>query len=130
MEELSIILMEKDINTKLFIKEIGSFTINSDIEFINKFYAINENDNINVYLYLTAPGEYNDEEYNYILDNYDYNKFDENIISIEEDEENYNPGWIFKFNYIDNIALMEELLNNITALHISEIERLISEKSN
>lgn len=42
----SLVLMEKDIKTNQFIKEMGSFAVNEGAEYITKFYYDGEKVNI------------------------------------------------------------------------------------
>lgn len=125
MEDTSIVIMEREKETGFLGKELGSYNIGNNIEYINRVYALLDGDKMVVYLYLTIPGDFNDSEFNAILDNYDTTIYEGNIISIEEDEENYNPGWIIKMDFIEDINSMEKAINNILSLHKEEGNRVL-----
>ena len=125
MEDTSIVIMEKEKETGFLGKELGSYNIGDNIEYIDRVYASLDGDKMRIYLYLTIPGDFNDSEFNAILDNYDTTIYEGNIISIEEDEENYNPGWIVKMDFIEDINSMEKAINNILSLHKEEVNRVL-----
>ena len=124
MEDTSIVIMERERETGFLGKELGSYNIGDNIEYIDRVYASLDGDKMRIYLYLTIPGDFNDSEFNAILDNYDTTIYEGNIISIEEDEENYNPGWIVKMDFIEDINSMEKAINNILSLHKEEVNRI------
>ena len=125
MEDTSIVIMERERETGFLGKELGSYNIGDNIEYIDRVYASLDGDKMRIYLYLTIPGDFNDSEFNAILDNYDTTIYEGNIISIEEDEENYNPGWIVKMDFIEDINSMEKAINNILSLHKEEVNRVL-----
>jgi hypothetical protein len=124
MEDTSIVIMERERETGFLGKELGSYNIGDNIEYIDRVYASLDGDKMRIYLYLTIPGDFNDSEFNAILDNYDTTIYEGNIISIEEDEENYNPGWIVEIDFIEDINSMEKAINNILSLHKEEVNRI------
>lgn len=127
MDKLSVVVMEKDAQTGLLDKELGSYSIEYNIDYINKVFAVIEEGREIVHLYLTIPGEFEDWEFNAILDNYDTSLYDGLILSIEEDQDNHNPGWILKVEFIEDDDKMEERLNNILKIHDAEAARVTEE---
>ncbi|MDI6619631.1 MAG: hypothetical protein QME45_13415 [Clostridiales bacterium] len=127
MDKLSVVVMEKDAQTGLLDKELGSYSIEYNIDYIDKVFAVIEEGREIVHLYLTIPGEFEDWEFNAILDNYDTSLYDGLILSIEEDQDNHNPGWILKVEFIEDDDKMEERLNNILKIHDAEAARVTEE---
>mgnify|MGYP001004188258 CR=1 FL=1 len=64
-----------------------------------------------------------------ILDLYNEDVFSDKISDIEESTDVYNPAWILKIPYSDNFVMIESLLNEILKIHISELERIINERT-
>ncbi len=124
MDKLSVVVMEKDAQTGLLDKELGSYSIEYNIDYIDKVFAVIEEGREIVHLYITIPGEFEDWEFNAILDNYDTSLYDDLILSIEEDQDNHNPGWILKVEFIEDDDKMEERLNEILKIHDAEAARV------
>lgn len=116
----AILIMEKNSETGILEKEIGSYSLRHDIKYLNKAFVMEENGQKSVFLYLTVPGEFEDWEYNAILDSYDTEIFNEKVLSFEEDEDSYNPGWIAKISFIEDDDIIEGKLNEILELHFNE----------
>lgn len=124
MEDMALVIMEKEAETDFLSRELGSYTLNGDIGFIERAFASVEDGKMTVYLYLTMPGEFDDREFNAILDGYNPELYHGIVSSISEDEDNYNPGWILKFPFIENDDDMERKLNKILQIHIGEVGRI------
>lgn len=127
MEDYSIVLMEKDIETGFLNKELGSYSVSVDIGFFDRVYVLKEGDSKVTYLYITIPGDFKDWEFNAILDNYNIVQYNGKVISIEEDEDCYNPTWLIKFNYTQNDTEMEKKLNEILEMHHIEAEKILND---
>lgn len=125
MEEMSIVIMEKDPENGYLVKELGSYSIESDIDLIDKIFVIPEDGRRIVNIYLTLQGDYEDWEFNAILDNYDTSLYESGILSIEEDEDSYNPTWLVKFEFIEDHESMEEKLDEIMEIHLKESRRVL-----
>lgn len=125
MDEMAIVIMEKDPETGFLSKELGSYKINYNIDVIEKAFAAEESAGKIVNLYLTLPGDFKDWEFNAILDNYDTDLYKDIVLSVEENEESYNPGWIFKFIFQDADNVIEKKLNDILSIHNKEINRVL-----
>jgi hypothetical protein len=126
MDDLSLVIMEKEEMTGYLSQELGSYHIEVDAELIDRVFAVNEDGSKVVHMYITTPGDFKDWEYNAILDNYEMELYEGIVLSIEEDEDSYNPGWHVRFNFDDNDDLMEEKLNSILKIHSGEVQRVLS----
>lgn len=121
----NLLLMKKNIETGFLTEEIGSYKINNHIEYIEKIYLADEVDNSYIYLTLTSLEVEEDWKYYGILDLYNLDIYNEKISEIEELADTYTPAWTLKIQYTDNYVFIENLLNDILALHVSELERII-----
>lgn len=130
MEDISLVIMEKEKDTGFLGKELGSYEIKYDIRYINRVYAEREGEDLYISLYLTVPGEFEDWEYNAILDNYNTGIYEGKVLHAEEDEDSYNPGWLIKFLFLDDDVDMEKRINGLLGIHVSEVERVLSKLKN
>lgn len=126
MENIGVLIMEKNPETGYLNKELGSYTMQCDINLIDRIFAVREGAESIVYIYMTALGEFEDWEFNAILDNYDWGLYDGKVLSIEEDEESYNPAWLVKLPFVENDSAMEEKLNEVLKIHEGELKRVES----
>ncbi|SKA83895.1 hypothetical protein SAMN05428976_10677 [Clostridium sp. USBA 49] len=104
MDFSSLVLMEKDIKTNQFIKEMGSFAVNEGAEYITKFYYDGEKVNI----FFDTNRDVEEWEFYAIYDLFDGSAFEENGFILEEVDDEYNPTWVLKFDYIEEHNKMEE----------------------
>lgn len=130
MENVSLVIMEKEKDSGFLGKELGSYKVKYDTEYISNIYASRDDGGLYVSMYLTLPGEFEDWQYNAILDNYNLGLYEGKTVSAEEDEESYNPGWIIKFLFIGDDTAMEKKLNELLEIHVSEVQRVQSELNN
>jgi len=117
--------MKKDQETGFLMEEIGSYKINNHIEYVDKIYLYEEDENLFIYLRLTTHDIEEDYKFYGILDLYNMDIFAEKICDIEEYTEDYNPKWILKIQYSNNFVEIEQLLNEILSIHAAELERII-----
>ena len=127
MENLSVIIMEKDVETGFLNRELGSYSIQYDITLIDRIFASSDDSNLVINMYVTVQGNFEDWQFNAILDNYNMEVYDEKILSISEDEDSYNPTWLIKLNFEQNDDAMERKLNEILTIHSTELQRVIEE---
>lgn len=125
MENVSLVIMEKEKDTGYLGRELGSYEVKYGTEYVSSIYASREDESLYVSMYLTMPGEFEDWQYNAILDNYDSGLYEGRVLSVEEDEDSYNPGWVIKFLFLDNDDDMEKKINEILGIHVSEVERIL-----
>lgn len=121
----NIILMLKDKDSGFFVRTIGSFEIKQNIEYIDKIYAEQNGEIIDIFLTLTTQEIEEDWKYSGIFDLYNEEIFSNKISNFEELSGDYNPKWILKFQYLDNESETEEFINEILNMHVSELNRII-----
>lgn len=125
MGKMALLIMEKNSETGFLEKELGSYSIEYDADLVEKVFALQDGGEMVVHLYVTVPGEFEDWEYNAIMDNYDGELYGEEVISLEEDEESYNPTWLVKLKFEEEDNAMERKLNRILKIHGEEVKRVL-----
>jgi hypothetical protein len=121
----NLLLMKKDKDTGFLIEEVGSYKIHNHIEYIDKIFLVEESDKLIINLTLTTKEIEEDWKFYGILDLYNEDVFSDKICEIEESTDDYNPKWVLKIQYSDNYEKIENLLNEILAIHVAELERII-----
>lgn len=121
----NLILMLKSAETGFFDSTIGSYEIPKYMEYIDKIYAVEENNKFYIILTLTTLEIEEDWKYSGIFDLYDEEIFSGKIVSFEELSGDYNPKWVLKIEYSENNKKTEELLNELLNIHTAELERII-----
>lgn len=109
MEFKSLVLIEKDMKTNEFVREMDSYELEEGAKYIKKFYY--DGNFVNIVFDIDEDME--EWKYNSILDNFNTDTLKKYICSIEEVEGEYNPTWAIKLKYIDDFYLMNEKLQNI-----------------
>ncbi|ABK62191.1 conserved protein [Clostridium novyi NT] len=112
--------MEVDKDNK-FIREMGSYEVNDGAEYITKFYYNDEE--AKVKLYFDTHKDVEEWEYTAIYDLFDVEVFENKGFEVEEKDDEYNPTWILKFNYIDDYKNMVEKLIEVCELIKVEMEK-------
>ena len=132
MEETLIVIMLKDKETGFLDKEIASLKVEENDSLIYNTFAQEEDDGeIYVYMKITCDKDVEDWEFDAIYDYYDAEPILEEVGSIEEEDECYNPTWNIRFKFIDNAEEMEEKVKKILNIHKKELEsvyKTISDK--
>ena len=125
MDYSSLILMEKDKETGLVVKEIGSYNVSEGAEYIKSFYVLDDK----VYIKFDTNKDVEEWEYSAIYDVFNMNLFEEEGFEIEEVEDEYNPTYLVKFKYEDNreyisekLALCIDLIEEAMEKAFSDIE--------
>lgn len=121
MDASGLVLMEK-ING-ILDKEIGSYEINSGLEYVYKAYI----EDGTVYVFLSTDRDVSDEEYNTIYDEYDSKLLNENGFEISEIEDEYNPVWLVKLPFEEEHEKMQDMLHKLIGLHEKEMKRILNE---
>lgn len=120
MDFAALVLMEVDKDNK-FIREMGSYEVNDGAEYITKFYYNDEE--AKVKLYFDTHKDVEEWEYTAIYDLFDVEVFENKGFEIEEKDDEYNPTWILKFDYIDDYKNMVEKLIEVCELIKVEMEK-------
>lgn len=112
MDFSSLVLIEKDKETGFIKKELGSFEVNEGALFVKKLYVLDET----VYLYFDTNKDVEEWEYSAIYDLFNTEAFIEQGYDIEEDDDEYNPTYIIKFQYKDEYDLMKEKIQEVVSI--------------
>lgn len=112
MEFSSLVLMEKDKETNFIVKELGSYEVGDGAEYITKMFF--DGDKVNVYF--DTKKDVEDWEYSAIFDLFNENEFVQNEYSIEQVDDEYNPTWLVKLDFISDHVTMADRLNDLCGL--------------
>lgn len=118
MDFSSLVLMEKDKETGLIKKELGSFEVNEGALYVKKLFVLDDTVN----LYFDTNKNVEEWEYSAIYDLFNVEPFEEKGYEITEDLDEYNPTYIINFKYEDDYEVMKEKINECLSLITSEIE--------
>lgn len=124
MDASGIVLMKKE--NGILTEELGSYDINEGLEFVFKAFV---EDNL-VNLYLSTDRDVTDEEFTDIFDLYDLDKLQVDGVEIEEIDDEYNPTWLYRFQFNDEVEVVLERLNNVISAHSDELNRIYEEIKN
>lgn len=122
MDETFIVIMLKDKETGFLDKELGCYAADDKHGLIYNAYALEEEDGTFVYLKLSCGKDVEDWEYDAVFDYYDPETVMAEVISVEEEDGGYNPVWVVKFAFEDNIETMEEKIQKLLELHKKELD--------
>lgn len=122
----SLVLMEIDKETKQFIKELGSYEVTDGAEYITKMYYDGEMVNLS----FDVKKDVEDWEYTAIYDLFNEEIFLDKGYIIETIDDEYNPTWNLKFQYIEDIKSMEEKLQELCSLIKEEIDEVFKKIQN
>ncbi len=120
MEDFTLIIMEKDLNTGILEKELGMYKIMENMELIVNAYAARHDDgNLYLHLLLKADKELSDEEFENCYDYYESERFKGLCLSVSEVEDCFYPTWDFSCLFDEDRA--ESHINEIIRLHNEEL---------
>ena len=103
---------EKDKETGFITKELGSFQVGEGALFVKKFFVV---DGI-VSLIFDTNKDVEEWEYSAIYDLYDYDLFKENNFHIEDVDDEYNPTFMVKFDYIEDYDKMKSVIEDCLSI--------------
>ena len=101
MDFSSLVLMEKDKDTGFITKELGSFQVSEGALYVKKLFVVNEVVN----LYFDTNKDVEEWEYSAIYDVFNYDAFIKEEFEIEDVLDEYNPTFLIKFEYVDDMRL-------------------------
>lgn len=119
MDFSALVMMEKDKNTNAFLREMDSYEVGEGAEYIKKLFYDGEK----VSVFFDTKEDVNDWQYTAIYDVFNEKAFTEKGYQIEAYDEEYNPTWIIKFEYMDDYVKMLEKINEICNLVEKEITK-------
>lgn len=116
----SLVLMEKDMKNNHLIREIGSFEVPDGAAYVTKFYYDGEKVN----MFFDTNKDVEEWEFYAIYDLFDGSAFEENGFILEEAEDEYNPTWVIKFDYIEEHNEMEKKIQLACEIIEEEMEKV------
>lgn len=122
MDFSSIVLMEVD-KENIFVKELGSYKVHDGGEYVKKFFYNGEK----VFVYLYPGKDVEDWEYSALYDFFEMDILEEKGYNIEEKDDEYNPTWIVKLNYIEEHRDMTDKLSELCILFKEEMVKAFEE---
>ncbi len=122
MDCSNLLLMELDIKTNLYKGDLGTYIV-EDNENIKKFYY--DGKFVNVYFDVNEDVE--DWEYSAIFDLFPYERFENKGFYVNDVDDDYNPAWIIKFEYIDDREKMQERLDELLEIFQDSLEFTFNE---
>lgn len=122
MDDSAIVIMLKNRETGFLEKELGFCTIEKDEMLIDTIYAEEKDGSYEIIMKLTCDREVNDWEYDAIYDYYDTEILLNEVNSVEEEAEVYNPTWKVCFDFIEDSQQLNEKINSLLKLHKKELE--------
>jgi hypothetical protein len=114
----SLVLMEKDGESGIFTKELGSYEVDDGAEYITKMFMLDNEVNI----FFDTNQDVEEWEYSAIYDLFNENSFEDQNYKIEFVDDEYNPTWLVKFKYEDDYEIMKTRINELCALIKNEME--------
>ena len=118
----SLVLMEKDKETKFLTNELGSYEVGDGAEYITKLYC---EDNI-VNIFFDTKSDVEEWEYTAIFDNFNEEVFTSKGYTIESIDEEYNPTWKVQFNFDVEYSVIHKKINALCELVETELERVFA----
>lgn len=115
--------MEVDKETKTFKKELGSFSVSDGAEYITKMYYDGEK----VFVYFDTKVDVEDWQYSACYDLINEETFNQNGFEISDVDDEFNPTWLVKFDYIESHDEMGEKINKLCVLIKGEMERIFKD---
>lgn len=127
MESFALVLMQKNKETLEIEKEIGSYTISSNLDLIDGIHMTCEEEKNIVHLKLSTEKDVEDWEFSAILDYYDDEVLNGMVLSIKEIEDAYNPTWEVTFEFVDSQDGMQSKIESILDKHKKELDDVYAE---
>ncbi|SHI62567.1 hypothetical protein SAMN02745163_00511 [Clostridium cavendishii DSM 21758] len=112
MDFSSLVLMERDKETGLFKKEIGSYSVGDGAEYVRKLYVI-ENE---VTMIFDTKVDVEEWQFSAIFDLFNKKAFEDLGYKIEDIDEEYNPTFKINFSYEEEHEEMKAIINELCNL--------------
>lgn len=107
MDFSSIVLMEKDKETGILTKELGSYKVDEGAEYITRAFCYDGTVNI----VFDTGRDVEDWEYSAICDAFEEESFEDNELHIEFMEDEYNPTWNVTFPYDEDYDVIQNKIS-------------------
>lgn len=116
----SLVLMERDKDTNFLVRELGSFKVDEGAIYVTKLYYDGEKIN----MFFDTNRDVEEWEYSAIYDLFNVSAFEEKGFIIEEIDEEYNPTWLLKFDYIEDYEAMGNKIREACDIIETEIKNI------
>lgn len=123
MDFSSIVIMEKDKETGILSKELGSYKVEEGAEYITKAFSVEEL----VHIYFSTGRDVEEWEYSAIYDCFPEDAFEKEGFHIEFMDDEYNPTWLVKFKFEEEHSEMESKILNLCKLISHSMEGTIEQ---
>lgn len=120
MDFSSLVIMEKEKDTNLFLRELGSYEVRDGGSYVRKLFCIDDT----VSLYFDTDKDVEEWEYSAIFDLFDTKAFIEKGYEIKDKDEEYNPTWVISFPYDEKREVMSHKINEICNLIDEAIKKV------
>lgn len=112
MDFCSLVIMERDKEKNILIKELDQLDAVEGCQYIEKLY-VEDNELV---IYVTTLKDVSDDEFEAFYDEFNIEPFKGLCTEIKDLDDVYNPTFIFKMKYIDDHNMMQESFNKFCAL--------------
>jgi hypothetical protein len=112
--------MERDKETKQFVRELGSYETSEGAEYVTKLYY--DGDQIN--LFFDTHDDVEEWQFTAIYDYFNEDVFTAKGYSIEAIDEEYNPTWVVKFQYSEEHMVVREAIIEVCELIKQEFKEV------
>ncbi len=116
-----IVIMQKNMQSGFLEKELSSLKIEKNEDLIVNLFAVLEG-TMKLHIRLSTDRDVEDWEYNAVFDYYDTDVLKNNVQSIAENTQGYNPEWDIVIEYSDNEAELEAKIVEILDIHRQELD--------
>lgn len=123
MEFSSLVLMERDKETNMFVRELGSYEVGDGAEYIKKMFY--DGEKINVFFDTNVDVE--EWEYSAIFDLFEREMFTSAGFEIDDIDEEYNPTWEVKFDYDEEHSIVQERINELCTIIDTQISKVFED---
>ena len=117
MQFSSLVLMERDKETKQFVRELGSYETAEGAEYVTKLYYDGELIN----LVFDTQVDVEEWQFTAIYDYFNEEVFTSKGYSIDVLDDEYNPTWVVKFEYSEEHMIVREAIIEICELIKEEL---------
>lgn len=124
MDEDFIIIMVKDMKTGFLQNELGTFRVSHYGEQLQNIFAYEQDGKTFICIELTTGKEISDEHFNSVYDYYNEDNFAGLATEFFEIDDCDNPSWEVTIPFPENQTETEQVLQEVMARHIKELERI------
>ena len=117
MQFSSLVLMERDKETKQFVRELVSYETAEGAEYVTKLYYDGELIN----LVFDTQVDVEEWQFTAIYDYFNEEVFTSKGYSIDVLDDEYNPTWVVKFEYSEEHMIVREAIIEICELIKEEL---------